>query len=335
MKSETNNLSSGYRKDNKSIQEKSELHVITNNVAPRNVEDCHDLVVGNARNYGSADCSYRLWHSDTIDPDKPNSILVHGAVIPIPGMLHKIDRPNGLRLLFIELGSFLHSDYNHNIWSFEYADEPVGELGYVNYGCLNTYGDRLINAIKKVKSESRNDTVNIIAHSMGGLIARYAAQNMGDGKVNKIITLDTGHLGFELAGLADELLVDHLPEYTKRPIDCSEDTKPKSDFVTALTKGFSSANYELVSLAAGEGLGGLIPYELEKLLGINSEALFRGIPVVDWSSSSMGQVDDDGRHTHVNYDIKFDIVENTNHLTIAVIIYRHQTAYQQIISNLY
>lgn len=193
---------------------------MTNNIALRNVEDCHNLVVGNAKNYGPSDCSYRLWHSDVLDSNKPNIILVHGAVIPFPIMLHKKDRPNNLRLLFIELGSFLHSDYNYNIWSFEYADEPVGELGYVNYGCLTTYGDRLIDAIKRVKSESKNDTVNIIAHSMGGLIARYAAQkrekkgqNIQYEKVNKIITLDTGHLGFEMAGLVDEVLVDRLPDY--------------------------------------------------------------------------------------------------------------------------
>lgn len=322
------------RKDNTYIQKRSDLHVMTNNIVPRKVKNCHNLVVENSKNYGPDDCSYRLWHCGATDSDKPNIILVHGAVIPFPAILHEIDRPNNLRLLFIELGSFLHNDYSYNIWSFEYADEPVGELGYVNYGCLTTYGDRLIDAIKRVKSESKNDTVSIIAHSMGGLIARYAAQNMQEGKVNKIITLDTGHLGFEMAGLADEVLVDRLPEYEKRHADCAEDTKPGSDFVMALSKGFHSSNYELVSLAAGEGFGGFIIHELEKLLGINSEVL-KGIPVVDWASSSMGQVDDDRRPTGVNYGIKFDIVENTDHLTIAVIINRKQAAYQQITSNLY
>jgi len=77
---------------------------------------------------------------------------------------------------------------------------------------------------------------------------------MRDGKVNKIIALDTGHLGFEMDGLADEVLVDRLPEYEKRHVDCAEDTKPGSDFLTALTEGFSSANCKLVSLAAAGDL---------------------------------------------------------------------------------
>jgi hypothetical protein len=104
----------------------------------------------------------------------PNTILVHGAVLPLPDTLHTTERPNNC---FFQLGSFLYSDCRHNVWSFEYADERVGELpGYVNYGCLNTYGDRLMEAIQLVESRNQNGAVNIIAHSRGGLVARYAAK---------------------------------------------------------------------------------------------------------------------------------------------------------------
>jgi hypothetical protein len=346
----------------------------------------NNIAAAEATNYAPKRSQYRLFNSKC-KTGAPNTILVHGAVIPFPLMLHEVDQPNNLKSLFCDLGSFLHRDCKHNIWSFEYADEPVG-LGYVNYGPLDIYGRRLINAIKKVKNESQNDTVNIIAHSMGGLIARYAAQNMKYGRVNKIITLDTGHLGFEMTGLADEVLVDNLPEYEKRHVDCAEDTKPGSRFIKALTKGFNSANYELVSLAAGEGLGGaigegsegsiIIEFEkrlmiseskkyvgsssttffepladtvsgivssglsvieqvfgsnlrtFEQVFGISSRTLFRALDVVDWSSSSMGQCDDTGESTGVDYGVKFDIVDNTDHLIIAVIIDRSQEVYKQI-----
>jgi pimeloyl-ACP methyl ester carboxylesterase len=314
---------------------------MTNNICDQNVGDCHNLVVNNVKNYGPPNCCYRLWGS--VDPikDKPNIVLVHGSVIPLRHTLHKIDRPNNFlyltKLLPTKLCSFLQDDCKqHNIWSFEYADEDVAGLGYVNYKSLATYGERLRKAIQTVKSESQNDTVNIIAHSMGGLIARYAAQDSNGEKVNKIITLDTGHCGFGLAGIIDDLLkLNTLPEYPRKEVQCSIDAAPapKSEFVQKLTDAFAHRNYELVSLAAGEGLGGLEIEILEKLLGIRSGSL-KGIAIADWRSSSMGQVDDNGHPINVNHNIKFEIMKGVNHLTIALIMNKNNTVYERIINNL-
>jgi hypothetical protein len=68
----------------------------------------------------------------------------------------------------------------------------------------------------------------------------------------------------------------------------------------------------------------------EQVFGISSRTLFRALDVVDWSSSSMGQCDDTGESTGVDYGVKFDIVDNTDHLIIAVIIDRSQEVYKQI-----
>lgn len=139
---------------------------MTNNICDQNVGDCRNLVVNNVKNYGPSNCCYRLWGSVDLIKDKPNTILVHGSVIPLRLMLHKIDCPKNFLYLTklhpTKLVLFLQSDCKqHNIWSFEYADEDVAGLGYVNYESLVTYGKRLRKAVQTVKSESQNDTVNI------------------------------------------------------------------------------------------------------------------------------------------------------------------------------
>lgn len=49
--------------------------------------------------------------------------------------------------------------------------------------------------------------VHIVAHSMGGLLSRYAIRNLGmDGKVDKVITLGSPHLGSKLAGFVPDLV---------------------------------------------------------------------------------------------------------------------------------
>jgi hypothetical protein len=138
-----------------------------------------DFTAGNAKNYSPSDLSCRLWLSDHIALKKPNTILVHGAVIP-PG--HIREAPN---YCFRQLAPSLHSELHHNVWEFEYAKELfVHHLThrdrYFNYQCLTTCGEELINAIVRVTKCNPDGDINIIAHSMVGLIARYAAQNIQD-----------------------------------------------------------------------------------------------------------------------------------------------------------
>jgi len=309
---------------------------MTNNITAGNVENCRNLIAGKFRNYGPPDCSYRLWHAGEIVQGKPNIFLVHGAVIP-PG--HVREAPNDC---FRQLGPLLHSEFHHNVWEFEYANEyfrhhVTRKDRYFNYLDLTTYGEELIDAIRGVRKSNPDGDVTIIGHSMGGLVARYAAQNIRDVEVNKIITLDTGHLGFELAKIVDELLVDYIGSHVQSLIHCSEDAKKGSPFMQELKEGFTPGNYELVSLAAGElGVGCIFFDELGELMGVNDLGeRFRGIPIADWESSSMGQVDHHGHPTNVNYNIKFEIVKKVDHLNIALITDPNKSpAYKKIISSL-
>lgn len=279
--------------------------------------------------------AYRLWcKPPTITAGNPIIILVHGAVAPllIPiNELYDIDQPNNEKYCsFYQLDSFLYNDFHYNVFTFEYANTPIHDLsgivlfGHVNYGCLKDYGEMLIEAIgiAKEKSKKQDGTVGpvyVIAHSMGGLVARYAVQDPRVGKVDKIITLDTGHLGFELAKIADDLMVDPLKGLISLPTLCSEDAAPNSEFINALNSGFAKCP-ELVSLAATEAI---------PVWSLGPEMPPIPITVVDLKSSSMGQVDDNGHPTNVNYNILFYPLPY-NHVTITQITDPRHLAYQKI-----
>ncbi|HXY87092.1 MAG TPA: hypothetical protein VEG44_01490 [Candidatus Acidoferrales bacterium] len=80
------------------------------------------------------------------------------------------------------------------------------KYSFFNYCDLSKYGGELKEAIGFAKTYSeKQDPVTIIAHSLGGLIARYAA-TLAEGEIKTIITLDTGHRGFALANFVVNLL---------------------------------------------------------------------------------------------------------------------------------
>jgi len=92
----------------------------------------------------------------------------------------------------------------------------------------------------KEKSNKPDGTVcpvYVIAHSMGGLVARYAVQALGVSEVDKIITLDTGHHGFDLAAIVDNIFVDPLTKLIPPPTLCCIDAAPNSKFVNDLNSG--------------------------------------------------------------------------------------------------
>lgn len=265
----------------------------------------NNIATGNARNYGPPDLSYRLWLSDDIIPTNPNIFLVHGAVIA--GQVR--EKPNNY---FHQLCPLLHNELHHNVWEFEYADEPFYDLvkheeRYFNYGDLTKYGDRLKDAIRTVRKCNPDGGINIIAHSMGGLIARYAAQ---DGTADKIVTLDTGHFGFEMSEFFS-IFVDTLPKDIRDNARCVDQTRPGSEFIYTLAKNFARDKVKLLSLAAGK------PF-----LDV--------IVVVSLTSSSLVQVSDDGSVSYDPVNTPFVIVDDVNHLSIAEINDKKLPAFQLI-----
>lgn len=80
--------------------------------------------------------------------------------------------------------------------------------------------------IERALAASGAQKVHIVAHSMGGLLTRYAIKNLGmDGKVDRVITLGSPHMGSRLAGVVP-LEHGNTPQMRYR-----------SAFVTELARG--------------------------------------------------------------------------------------------------
>jgi uncharacterized alpha/beta hydrolase family protein len=77
--------------------------------------------------------------------------------------------------------------------NFEYYDN--GQDKGIDY-----YADKLASAINTLKSCTGSSKVNIVAHSMGGLISRKYMEKYGSSSVNKLIMLETPNFGSPLAG---------------------------------------------------------------------------------------------------------------------------------------
>jgi hypothetical protein len=131
----------------------------------------------------------------------------------------------------------------------ETADAPENTLWVFRYYDLNdrvfrTYGEalvRLIEFIREVVALKRKENppkVNIIAHSMGGLIVREAVQSTfpahkRDPKesINKIVTLGTPHQGISFQVLRDWIRIDAQHELEHFNPEKQKDPKNKTAYV--------------------------------------------------------------------------------------------------------
>jgi hypothetical protein len=104
-------------------------------------------------------------------------------------------------------------DPRRSLWVFRYYD--FGERSFTAYAEALV---RLIDFVRDLtilKSGQPKPTVNLLAHSMGGLIVREAVQctfpaqgRRAADYVNKIVTLGTPHQGISFQGIRDWKLVD-------------------------------------------------------------------------------------------------------------------------------
>lgn len=100
---------------------------------------------------------------------------------------------------------------------------------------ISTYATRLKDVIDVVKDRSGRNKVNIVSHSMGGLVARDYIRQFGSGSVHKLITIGTPNHGVygDVANLCDSIWSGGDE---KSWIECSEMTAGSS-FLIRLNNG--------------------------------------------------------------------------------------------------
>jgi pimeloyl-ACP methyl ester carboxylesterase len=95
------------------------------------------------------------------------------------------------RGFMLPLRRYLHA---HGISAYSHNLEPA-------YAGIDTYADGLARHIEKLLAATGAEKLVILAHSMGGLVARAYLRKHGAGHVAKLITLGTPHQGTVMARL--------------------------------------------------------------------------------------------------------------------------------------
>ncbi|MFI0984052.1 esterase/lipase family protein [Streptomyces exfoliatus] len=81
----------------------------------------------------------------------------------------------------------------------------VESLNYSPLTCdLRTAAELLGRRVEEIRARTGHAEVDIVGHSLGGLVARYYVQRLGgDSRVRTLVTLGTPHSGTTVAPLAD------------------------------------------------------------------------------------------------------------------------------------
>lgn len=122
-----------------------------------------------------------------------------------------------------------------------------GEKEYLisNKEHIATYSERLDKFIEYVKEITGSDKVNIVAHSMGGLVTREYILKHGDSSINELILVGTPNKG----------TTDSINKFCKlygAQKEC-DDMYEKSKFITKLNANISETIPQKISIIAGLG----------------------------------------------------------------------------------
>ncbi|MBZ0254084.1 MAG: alpha/beta fold hydrolase [Candidatus Methylomirabilis sp.] len=122
-------------------------------------------------------------------------------------------------------------------------------------GCMEQSAVEVAAAVETLARETGAPKVDVIAHSLGGLIVRYYAKNLGgDGYLRNVVTLSTPHHGTALA--------------KPNPWFCGvTQTSLGSAFLTALNAGDETPGEDVLYTAVWSPLDGLILPAESALLG--------------------------------------------------------------------
>ncbi len=150
-----------------------------------------------------------------------------------------------------------------SIWIFRYYEESSGDLGTGKVQDIEFFARRLGELVERMRDElcgpalgatdeirkaRKAFKIHLVAHSMGGLIARCYLQNIAAGKetpVDRVFTYGTPHGGIDLRGLGN------IPSFVKfNEIDTFSEKRmrdylkiPKAKPVTSLNGAFDESRF--------------------------------------------------------------------------------------------
>lgn len=125
-----------------------------------------------------------------IGPASPAHAAAKDPVIVVPGFT---------------TGPIVSIGYLPLVERLEGAGYDVTLLVYPDYGLgdIHANAQRLANTVASVRARTGAAKVDLVAHSMGGLVSRDYVKNLGGStKVDSLITMGTPHYGTDLAVLA-------------------------------------------------------------------------------------------------------------------------------------
>jgi len=106
---------------------------------------------------------------------------------------------------------FIHGVF-HNPSTFAWLKQRLAWLGWRNFHELSLYtslrpiaynAELIAQAVERIRKQFSVKQIDMIAHSMGGILARYYLRFLkGDGRVRNLVTLATPHQGTSLSRYA-------------------------------------------------------------------------------------------------------------------------------------
>lgn len=148
----------------------------------------------------------------------------------------------------LESNGYQLDDYNDN----HQVQENLFFYTYDWRKSLTSNGDSLSYFIDSVRKWTGSPQVNIVAHSMGGLVAKQTILKDGTGRIHKLIFVGTPHLGAPkieyvmftgeiITGWKDWLANEYTLKYISRNMPSSYSLMPSEDyFDVSLNNGLSN-----------------------------------------------------------------------------------------------
>jgi hypothetical protein len=162
-------------------------------------------------------------------------------------LLEMADAPRPLARPLVVLGGihdpgFIASGLRRRVARVTDDEDSIIAISFIVENTFDKCRDRVISEVEERYAHddpTATVEVDVLAFSMGGLVARHAARPRPDGKrlrIRRLFTISSPHRGARLA---------RLPTLDARV----KDMRPGSEFLVALDEALAEADYELLTYA--------------------------------------------------------------------------------------